>query len=289
MFAGLSRRLLARLAVQLFEKAYAPGETVFREGDPGKGLFIVLDGEVEIIRETAQGDQRLATYAPGTAFGELALIDDLPRSATARTSTPSRLLILYRSHFETLIAGDKATALVVMHNLLRTLAGYVRQRNYGRDFLDFYLVPMSSAVWSTPPELMLEFPAVTLLRFFHNHGFLGLHTPRPWLTIAGGAKTYVEKITAPFREPRHGGRGMAEYARWAFEGEQSVECWFGEPIVSGDQAAVEWRAVGVIAGKPYTLAGFSKLRFGPDGRVVDHREYWHETESHEPAPPGWGT
>src|SRR6185369_1506600 len=76
VFAGLSRRLLARLAVQLFEKAYAPGETVFREGDPGKGLFIVLDGEVEIIRETAQGDQRLATYAPGTAFGELALIDD---------------------------------------------------------------------------------------------------------------------------------------------------------------------------------------------------------------------
>jgi len=132
VFAGLSRRLLARLAVQLFEKAYAPGETVFREGDPGKGLFIVLDGEVEIIRETAQGDQRLATYAPGTAFGELALIDDLPRSATARASTPSRLLILYRSHFETLVAGDKATALVVMHNLLRTLAGYVRATSVPR-------------------------------------------------------------------------------------------------------------------------------------------------------------
>ena len=96
-------------------------------------------------------------------------------------------------------------------------------------------------------------------------------------------------LTAPFREPRYGGQGMAEYARWAFDGEESVECWFGEPIVSGDRAAVEWRAVGVIAGKPYTLAGFSKLRFGPDGRVVDHREYWHETESHEPAPKGWGT
>jgi uncharacterized protein len=59
---------------------------------------------------------------------------------------------------------------------------------------------MSSAVWSTPPERMLDFPAVTLLRFFHNHGFLGLHTQHPWLTVVHGAKSYVEKITAPFRE-----------------------------------------------------------------------------------------
>jgi predicted NAD/FAD-binding protein len=81
-----------------------------------------------------------------------------------------------------------------------SLGDYVRERRYGGDFLNFYLVPMSSAVWSTPPELMLEFPAVTLLRFFHNHGFLGLHTQHQWLTVAGGAKTYVEKLTAPFAD-----------------------------------------------------------------------------------------
>lgn len=80
------------------------------------------------------------------------------------------------------------------------LGDYVRERGYGDDFLNLYLVPMSSAVWSTPPELMLEFPASTLLRFFHNHGFLGLHTQHPWLTVVNGAKSYVEKITAPFRE-----------------------------------------------------------------------------------------
>ena len=81
-----------------------------------------------------------------------------------------------------------------------TLGEYVRARKYGDDFLNFYLVPMSSAVWSTPPELMLEFPAVALLRFFHNHGFLGLHTQHPWFTVVNGAKSYVEKITAPFRD-----------------------------------------------------------------------------------------
>ena len=56
------------------------------------------------------------------------------------------------------------------------LSEYVEERQYGSDFLNLYLVPMSSAVWSTPPSKMLGFPASSLLGFFHNHGFLGLHT-----------------------------------------------------------------------------------------------------------------
>ena len=80
------------------------------------------------------------------------------------------------------------------------LRDYVAERRYGNDFLHRYLVPMSSAVWSTPPKRMLDFPAVTLLRFFHNHGFLGLRTQHPWFTVTGGARSYVEKMTAPFRD-----------------------------------------------------------------------------------------
>jgi CRP-like cAMP-binding protein len=127
IFAGLSRRLLGRLAATLFEKAYAPGDFIFRQGDPGKGLFIIVDGAVVITRESSAGDQLLATLGPGEAFGELALIDDLPRSATARVTVPSRLLILYRSHFEALVEGDRGVALVVARNLLRRLASYVRR------------------------------------------------------------------------------------------------------------------------------------------------------------------
>ena len=80
------------------------------------------------------------------------------------------------------------------------LGDYVKRRGYGEDFFNLYLVPMSSAVWSTPPELMLEFPATSLLRFFHNHGFLGLHTQHQWWTVEGGAKTYVGKISAPWSD-----------------------------------------------------------------------------------------
>jgi predicted NAD/FAD-binding protein len=81
-----------------------------------------------------------------------------------------------------------------------TLAEYVARGSYGDDFFRLYLLPMSSAVWSTPPEKMLQFPASTLLRFFHNHGFLGLHTQHPWWTVEGGSRAYVEKLIMPFRD-----------------------------------------------------------------------------------------
>lgn len=81
-----------------------------------------------------------------------------------------------------------------------TLGEYARLRNYGEDFLNLYIVPMGSAVWSTPPELMLAFPAMTLMRFWHNHGFLGMNTRHPWWTVANGARSYVRKLTEPFHE-----------------------------------------------------------------------------------------
>ena len=80
------------------------------------------------------------------------------------------------------------------------LDDYVRRRGYGADFLELYLVPMSSAVWSTPPDRMLAFPATTLLRFFHNHGFLGLNTQHQWWTVDGGAQAYVKRLTAPWSD-----------------------------------------------------------------------------------------
>jgi predicted NAD/FAD-binding protein len=81
-----------------------------------------------------------------------------------------------------------------------TLAEYIAARGYGRDILDLYLVPMAGAVWSTPPEKIVAFPAMTLLRFWHNHGFLGLYTQHPWFTVVDGARSYVEKMIAPFRD-----------------------------------------------------------------------------------------
>lgn len=136
MFAGLSGRLLGLLATRLFEKTYAAGEVIFRQGDPGRGLFIVVEGEVQVVRSNSGREEHLATFGSGTTFGELALIDELPRTATARAVAPSRVLILYRAYFDALVEGNRAVAIAVMRNLLSILAGYVRAAGANTASLD---------------------------------------------------------------------------------------------------------------------------------------------------------
>jgi CRP-like cAMP-binding protein len=126
LFSGLSQRQLGKLLVKLFERNYEVGETIFLQGDAGKALFIVLSGKVSIFRDNNETEEQLATLTAGGYFGELALIDDQPRFATARADEPTGLLMLYKTDFDDLIDGHKAIAIKVMSNLLHTLVGYVR-------------------------------------------------------------------------------------------------------------------------------------------------------------------
>lgn len=94
-----------------------------------------------------------------------------------------------------------------------TLAKYIREMGYGEEMLYKYLIPMSAAVWSTPMDQMLEFPAVTLVRFFKNHGFLGLNTQHQWYTVKGGSRMYRDKIIAPFSDRIYTGRAAVKITR----------------------------------------------------------------------------
>jgi predicted SnoaL-like aldol condensation-catalyzing enzyme len=90
-----------------------------------------------------------------------------------------------------------------------------------------------------------------------------------------------------FRAPDLGLAGVGRYLEETFGVEDEIECRFGEPIVDGDRAAVEWWASWVEEGRARTLAGATFLRFDADGRVVDHRDYWNEADGREPAYPDW--
>ncbi|WP_379088895.1 NAD(P)/FAD-dependent oxidoreductase [Pedobacter sp. UC225_65] len=81
-----------------------------------------------------------------------------------------------------------------------SLGQYIKEFGYSEDMLWKYLIPMSSAVWSTPMEQILDFPAVSLIRFFKNHGFLGLDTQHQWYTLHQGSQAYREKLIAPFKD-----------------------------------------------------------------------------------------
>jgi hypothetical protein len=84
----------------------------------------------------------------------------------------------------------------------------------------------------------------------------------------------------PFREPE---RSPRDYAVRAFADEELVECRFGEPVADGDRAAVEYWAILSAEGDEETLAGIALLRFAPDGRVVEQRDYWAMQPGRAPA------
>jgi predicted NAD/FAD-binding protein len=81
-----------------------------------------------------------------------------------------------------------------------TLGEYLEQGRYSTPFIEHYLVPMGSAIWSARPRDLLDFPARTLVEFFANHGFLNIDDRPVWRVIQGGSRAYVERLTAPYAD-----------------------------------------------------------------------------------------
>src|SRR5947207_14941295 len=97
MFRGLSPDDLEALATELVERDYRAGEAIFAQGDAGEEMFFILQGGVN-IHLPGEGSRRvsLKDLAVGEYFGELALFDDRPRSASALATTETRVAILGR-------------------------------------------------------------------------------------------------------------------------------------------------------------------------------------------------
>lgn len=81
-----------------------------------------------------------------------------------------------------------------------TLGEYLRREGYSDNFIDEFLVPMGSAIWSADPLRFLDFPAAAFVRFFTNHGILNVIDQPRWRVIRGGSRQYVEPLIRPFRE-----------------------------------------------------------------------------------------
>ena len=85
-----------------------------------------------------------------------------------------------------------------------TLRDLLHDQGYGRPFADWYLVPMGAAIWSTPLELMLDFPAETFLQFCMNHRLLQVNDRPTWKTVRGGSINYVKRIASHLRHIQSG-------------------------------------------------------------------------------------
>lgn len=94
-----------------------------------------------------------------------------------------------------------------------TLGDFLDETRFNGVFTEKYLFPMASAVWSTSPDAIRSFPAATLVRFFDNHGMLGINAHPKWRVLRGGSHRYLPPITAPYKDRIHRSTRIVSVAR----------------------------------------------------------------------------
>jgi CRP-like cAMP-binding protein len=157
-FAGLDGDALERVAAGMRSRRFRRGEVIFHAGDPGDALFIIVSGDVKIGLPSEAGEEAiLARLQPGDVFGELALLDGAPRSATAAALGAVETLVLPRDRFRELIANEPAVRDALLASLaleLRRLTTHVEELHFlditGR--LAACLVRMASDGGTTLPD-----------------------------------------------------------------------------------------------------------------------------------------
>ena len=121
---------LAKLARLCESRMMEKGTTVFIENMPGESLFLIKKGSIKISNMFAEGDEKtLVVLGPADIFGEMAIIDGLPRTATARVAEDTELISLKKTDFEQLCKNDPAVALKMVVNIVRMFTKQIREAN----------------------------------------------------------------------------------------------------------------------------------------------------------------
>ncbi len=127
LFQNLNNKELARLSSLLHYRTYLKGEVVFDEGEEGHGLFLLSSGLVEISGKSSFFANNSVQIKPGEFFGELALLENSPRSAQARAVEDTELIALFRTDFFNLLETDGKIAAKVSMQLARHLSKRLKE------------------------------------------------------------------------------------------------------------------------------------------------------------------
>lgn len=136
LFSGLHQPALELIARIAKEETHSKGTKIFHHGDPGEKLYLILEGKVRISREVAgMGEEALAILDAGQIFGEMALLDESPRSADAHVHEKCRLLAISRDAFDDLLFLNKDLAYEVLWSIVQMLLKRLRETNDKLTFL----------------------------------------------------------------------------------------------------------------------------------------------------------
>ena len=130
LFEGLTHSQLHRVAMIARSRTHAAGTCLFREGDVGREMFILQAGKVRISQQVpGMGEEALAILEKGQYFGEMSVIEDIPRSADAFAHTSCTLWVIEREQLDQLMFTDKDLAYVLLWSFVRTLSVRLRETN----------------------------------------------------------------------------------------------------------------------------------------------------------------
>ena len=130
LFEMLSNQELEYVAELSRPRRYSAGQVVFEEGELGDSLYVIVSGEVEVIRRDAGGDSKvIATLGPPEFFGEMSLIDKEYRSASIRAKTDAELLHLTAENLTTFRKQHRDGFTFVVINIARVLSSRLREAN----------------------------------------------------------------------------------------------------------------------------------------------------------------
>ena len=127
LFEDLDRKSLEAIANAAVEQTYAVGQDIVRQGDTGVGAFIIKQGRAEAVQDRSGHPHKLAELKTGDVFGEMALLDEFPRSATVRAIEPTTCLGIQRWHFRGILESHPQIALALLPVLTKRLRNAERE------------------------------------------------------------------------------------------------------------------------------------------------------------------
>ena len=128
IFKELRDRELGYLVSALPSRTYREGEVIFVDGDIGRALFVLESGAVKLtLRAPGEAPRVLYQLKPGDFFGEMALLESLPRTATATATEKTHLHLLYKSKLDSLLQGEPRIGVTIMSHLARLLSARLRR------------------------------------------------------------------------------------------------------------------------------------------------------------------
>ena len=232
-------RLLARAHdVQVFERDTRPGghaNTVVHDGLALDTGFLVHNARNYPLLGRLFGELGVATHESDMSFSVccsgcgLEYSGRRPFAQPANAASPRFLSMLWEVGRWLRTAQPEDDA--------QSLADYLDAHRYSQRFRRHFLVPLTSALWSTAPGRALEFPASYAIRFFANHGMLGFGRFR-WRTVTGGSRSYVDAIAAELGERLRLGQGVRSVRR----APDFVELRVGDRVERFDQVVLATHA-----------------------------------------------